>query len=250
MALDSQHCLAGASHGLEHQAGVKLLFEPSGGETLTALLSHLAQIRAKHPHSTVILHPPDHLLCPEESFVKAVNVASHLAVSHSQYVTLLGVAAAQNWKPLSGCLYTRACVGRLGRYRLFQVASFADAPKPVASKATPARPMLWNTLVMVGQASTIWKLASFCMPALTARLGDHCEAAGDDDEIPPVEAACADERVNHLFPRLLLRVPNYVIALELSDALRAEWGTRRQIAKALARIRRMFLPTFRLATRA
>ncbi len=148
--------------------GVEVVRQPSDRGTAAGLMLGLAHVRARDPFAEVAVFPADHHVRDAASWCAAVRrarAAARLAVSG---VSLLGAPADRpatdlGWivpgEPLTGGnpddLPTRR---RAVNSRVSVVRRFVEKPPLPQALSLLEQNGMWNTMVVVGRVSSMWRL--------------------------------------------------------------------------------------------
>ena len=195
------------------------------------------------PDATVVILPSDHFVYPEWRFVTQVQVAIQAAERLDDRILLLG-AAPTDIEDEYGWIVPSDDLGRHPAHRVFAVESFVEKPAPAEAARLYQRGALWNTLVMVARARTLWELACERLRHLTPYFSVLQSAIGT-----PREARVLDE-VYKTMPRvnfssdLLERASDRIAMQSLDGVMWNDWGQPARIVESLLAIGRQ--PAFSL----
>ena len=140
--------------------------EPANLDTAPGVLLGLVHAMHHDPDATVVILPSDHFVYPEWRFVAKVQVAIQAAERLSDRILLLG-ATPTGTEDEYGWVVPSDDLGRQPAHRVFAVESFVEKPSPAEAARLYERGALWNTLVLVARARTLWDLACERLPNLT-----------------------------------------------------------------------------------
>ena len=211
--------------------------QPVNLDTAPGLLLGLVFAMHRDPDATVVILPSDHFVYPEPRFVEQVQVAIQTAERLDDRILLLG-APPTNAEDDYGWIVPSGEIERGPTHRVFAVESFVE--KPPASEAARLyhRAAVWNTLVLVASARTLWELACERLPTLIPFFTVLRSAIGT-----PREAAVLDE-LYETMPRLnfssglLERSPDRIAMLPLEGIMWSDWGQPARIVESLLAIGR------------
>ena len=217
--------------------------QPANLDTAPGVLLGLAYAMRRDPDATVVLLPSDHFVYPEWRFVAKVQVAIQAAERLRDRIILLG-AAPTDVEDEYGWLVPAEDLGRQPAHRVFAVESFVEKPAPPEAARLYERGALWNTLVLVARARTLWELARERLPNLIPFFEVLRTAIGE-----PREQEVLDElyetmpRVN-FSSELLERASDRIAMQSLDGVMWNDWGQPVRIVESLLAIGRQ--PAFSL----
>jgi len=148
----------------------RLVLEPSGRDTLPALVLALSVIREHDPDAVVAVLTADHLIEPVEVFAATLARGFAVAESRDDALVTFGVvpdhaATAFGYLELGAPLDGSAVV----------VSRFAEKPQRPRAEQLLAQGALWNSGMFVWRASTFLRAAAAFAPD-TVRLVDQVRA--------------------------------------------------------------------------
>ncbi|HUR14131.1 MAG TPA: mannose-1-phosphate guanylyltransferase [Mycobacteriales bacterium] len=185
-AVDAEHVWLAAGEQLRGQVtqvpAERLVLEPSGRDTLPALVLAMSTIGAEDPDAVVAVLTADHLIEPVAAFATTLAQGFALAESHDDVLVTFGVvpdhaSTAFGYLELGAPLDGAALV----------VARFAEKPQRARAEQLLEQGALWNSGMFVWQAATFLRAAAAFAPdtlALVQRVREGEPAAWD--EVPRV----------------------------------------------------------------
>lgn len=141
----------------------RVVAQPRNCGTAPGILLPLTHVLAAAPDATVAIFPSDHHVPRPRPFLEAVVRAAH--VGGSTPLTLLGVEATEPDTTLGWIVPGKSVEGGMA-----PVEQFVEKPSRRAAEALLRRGALWNSLVCVGPARSIWRLATICVPEVAERF--------------------------------------------------------------------------------
>ena len=217
--------------------------QPANLDTAPGVLLGLVHAMHRDPDATLVVFPSDHFVYPEWRFVAKVQVAIQAAERLGDRILLLG-AAPTDIEDEYGWIVPSDDLGRQPAHRVFAVESFVEKPGPAEAARLYERGALWNTLVLVARARTLWELACERLPGLTpffsvlqAAIGTRREARVLDEVYETMP------RVN-FSSELLERASDRIAVQSLDGVLWNDWGQPARIVESLLAIGRQ--PAFSL----
>lgn len=217
--------------------------QPANLDTAPGVLLGLVHAMHRDPDATLVIFPSDHFVYPEWRFVAKVQAAIQAAERLDDRILLLG-AAPTDMEDEYGWIVPAGDLGRQPAQRVFAVESFVEKPAPPEAARLYERGALWNTLVMVARARTLWELACERLPHLAPFFSVLQAAIGT-----PREAGVLDE-VYETMPRvnfsseLLERAADRIAMQSLDGVMWNDWGQPARIVESLLAIGRQ--PAFSL----
>lgn len=156
----------------------RLVLEPSGRDTLPALVLAMATISAHDPDAVVAVLTADHLIEPLAAFATTLERGFAVAEEHDDALVTFGVvpdhpSTAFGYLELGAPLDGGALV----------VARFAEKPQQARAAQLLEQGALWNSGMFVWQAATFLRAAQAFAPdtvALVERVRDGDLAAWDE----------------------------------------------------------------------
>ena len=217
--------------------------QPANLDTAPGVLLGLVHAMHRDPDATLVVFPSDHFVYPEWRFVAKVQVAIQAAERLGDRILLLG-AAPTDIEDEYGWIVPSDDLGRQPAHRVFAVESFVEKPGPTEAARLYERGALWNTLVLVARARTLWELACERLPGLTpffsvlqAAIGTRREARVLDEVYETMP------RVN-FSSELLERASDRIAMQSLDGVMWNDWGQPARIVESLLAIGRQ--PAFSL----
>ena len=217
--------------------------QPANLDTAPGVLLGLVHAMHHDPDSTVVFLPSDHFVYPEWRFVAKVQVAIRAAERLRDRIILLG-ATPTDIEDEYGWIVPSDDLGRQPAHRVFAVESFVEKPSPPEAARLYARGALWNTLVLVARARTLWEVACERLPNLIPFFAVLREAIGT----PREQGVLAE--VYETMPRinfssaLLERAADRIGMQSLDGVMWNDWGQPARIVESLLAIGRQ--PAFDL----
>jgi mannose-1-phosphate guanylyltransferase len=211
--------------------------QPLNLDTAPGVLLGLAFAMHRDPDATVVIFPSDHFVHPEQRFLNRVRVAIQAAERLEERILLLG-APPTNIEDDYGWIVPSDYLEFSTTRPVFAVESFVEKPPAPEAAGLYRRGALWNTLVLVARARTLWDLACELLPTLTPFFEVLQPAIGT-----PQEARVLDE-LYETMPRvnfssgLLERASDRIAMLPLEGVMWSDWGQPARIVESLLAIGR------------
>lgn len=211
-----------AGEALGGQRAGQVILEPNYCGTASGMFLPLTYVRAWDPSATVVIFPSDHFVFPENRFLEMVRRAISGSRILQDRLLLLGVRPTHleldfGWMNVGGVL------GWSGGSCVRQVDSFIEQLDHVQALNAMAKGALWNTSVIVGKVSTIWKLGWQYVPVIMERFERLGKAIGSTHEGRMLRQLYQKMPILDVSSELLQRVPECLGMIELEDVLWSDW---------------------------
>ena len=213
-----------------------IVAQPENRETAPGILLPLLRICRRYPDPVVAVFPSDHFVLHEELFMAHVDLACRVVEHYPSYLVLLGMEP-DGPEPEYGYILPGDRLSRFGPLAVRQVARFVEKPDPGAARDLILDGGLWNTMVMVFQASTMLKLVRRSAPLLHGAFQRISDAVGTWGERSAIAEIYGEmEAVN--FSRAVLEPVSQLetsplLVLPVRGVLWSDWGSEQRIVKSL-----------------
>ncbi|CAE6760996.1 sugar phosphate nucleotidyltransferase [Nitrospira defluvii] len=200
-----------------------VLVQPRHLGTASEVFLSLTYIRARDPEGTVLISPSDHILLPEERFLREVLYAVRAA---EQLTTKLVLLASRPEGPQAeyGWILPDHQLLRFGSRTIRAVKTFIERPEPPLAQLAYASGALWNTGIMAGKVEAFWNVGRKVLPNVMALFERLTEAIDTRKEAEVLRTMY--ERMPCLsFSRdLLEHAPGETAMMEMSGLWWSDWG--------------------------
>ena len=218
----------------------------------------LARVLAQDPDATVYLFPSDHFVHPEEPFLELLRKAARVVDARPERLVLIA-ARPDRVDTDYGWLVPRGPENdeQRGRPWLAPVERFYEKPQQADAERLYRSGGLWNTMILIGKARTLWSAGVRSVPDVVARLSPlrrvwrARQEVGDDGAGGDAEVRESVERIYDDLPRsdfsghVLARSCARLMALKLDGPVHwSDWGRFDRIAESLTALDRV--PNFAL----
>jgi mannose-1-phosphate guanylyltransferase len=205
----------------------RVVVQPSNVGTTAAIINSLLRITSLAGNPIVGFFPTDHHYSKEMRFVASLRLALKVATDRPDTVILLGASAEHpeveyGWiEPGTGleCPFTHS---------LHRVNRFWEKPSIHTAQSLHARGCLWNTFVMIGQASAFLDLLKVAVPRTV-------QAFDADPGMAQGEAAYAALTPGDFSQQVLSVSTERLAVLRLGDVGWSDLGTPERVLSAMAR---------------
>ncbi len=140
--------------------------QPRNRGTAAGVYLALAHILARDPQAIVILMPSDHYIHPEGAFVRTMWDAIATAHSAPERILLAGAPADRAESDYGWIVPGSPVASRCGTWSLRAVRQFIEKPPPSEARDLYRNGALWNTMITITAARTLWSLGRAWYPAL------------------------------------------------------------------------------------
>ncbi|MGH7963649.1 MAG: sugar phosphate nucleotidyltransferase [Candidatus Binatia bacterium] len=228
----SRHHREEVAQQLAHWPAANVIVQPTNRETTPGILLPLAHLSHRDPEATVAVFPSDHFILDETTFMATVGKAVAEVQYYPQSPILLGMKPEGAEEGYGWIEAGRYEPGRESR----AVHRFCEKPASAYACKLLDRGALWNTLVFVVSAPTLWAMVRQAAPDLchtfnTVRL--------------MLRSAHAPLFTEHVYETM--RVVNFSIGVcePLASWLRvmpvpevgwSDWGSMERICASLQRL--------------
>jgi mannose-1-phosphate guanylyltransferase len=228
------HC-QDARHQLAGRWLKSVILQPSNCDTLPGIILPLTHIYARDSKATVIIFPSDHFIHPLESFVRLMESAVR-AVDELPNLLLLVGAPADSPEPDYGWIYPAQKIRESKDYPIFRVQQFLEKPSQAHAATAMACGGLWNTLIMVVKAHTLWQLGRIYAPEILRLFEMLYEVIGTSREERVLESIYEIMPSKNFSEHLLAPAADHIGLLPMKDVLWSDWGRKKRIIETLERI--------------
>jgi len=220
----------------EVQLPGRLLEEPANRGTAAGVMLPLVYVLAQEPEATVLILPSDHFVLPDEQFVPNLERAAHLAECLPNRLVVLGAAPTRpqadfGWVEAGPFLEGMADFGARSVKRFYEEPSHEEAERFLQ------RGYFWNTRIMAVKARTLWTIGQQLFPGMLKRfenlldllkLINNGNASRDLEKLALRDVYRGLETAN--FSRRVLRAPEWITLLPMSDLSSTNWGHDGRVA--------------------
>jgi len=220
-----------------------LILQPAKRGTVAGIFLPLMYIRASDPEATVVIFPSDHFIYPEDGFSVVMERSIKNAEWLADRIILLG-ASPSSPEPEYGWIQPGPDLGWTFGHGVRAVQSFLEKPEYAKAYAAWRAGALWNTMIVVAKAETIWRLGWRSFPWLMRMFERIAEAIGTPQYQAVAEAAYQGLPIMDFASDVLQKVPDQLAVIELNDVIWSDWGKAERIVETLRRIGRQ--PAFPL----
>ncbi len=226
-----------------------LIEQPRDVGTAPGVFLPAAYVLAHDPDAVVALFPSDHFVYPEDAFCRHVNRAFDLAESYADRVLLMGAVPSRPETDY-GWIGSRRGPG-VGRTRTqlrgpLEVTDFREKPDANEANLLLRQGCLWNTMVMVAKAQTLWSLGRQCLPEMMYGFDAFLlvlRAIRERQIGPEFETIALGRLYEELAPAdfsrdILQQAPERSMVLPMDGVDWCDWGQPQRVSETLERLDR------------
>lgn len=217
---------------LAGRAAGRVVFQPENRGTAPGVFLPLTYVLAEDPDATVAIYPSDHFVYPEGAFLEAVAEATWILERSPHTAILMGVVPDYPESDYGWILPGSAA----GDDRVRTVTRFLEKPPSSAARDAMAKGGLWNTLVIVAKAKSLWRLGRHCVPGLMELFQWLAMSVNTTKESEVQHFVYRTMPVRDFSRDVLQRVPEMLAVMEMSGVLWSDWGRPARIDSALRQI--------------
>ncbi|OGC77096.1 MAG: hypothetical protein A2Z27_01660 [candidate division Zixibacteria bacterium RBG_16_50_21] len=234
---------------LRGRAG-NILFQPANRGTAAGIFLALTYVRRYNPLATVVIHPSDHFVYPEEHLIQALRRVVGLVPLLSDRLILVGIVPNEIEVDY-GWILPDQSLGWYGEHEFRTVSSFLEKPGSTQAREVADSGGLWNTFLMVATVETLWQLGWRCLPGLMQLFEILEEKIGTNRE-EGVLHSIYQKMFSHDFSREVLeQAVDRAVVYQLESVLWSDWGREERIVQSLCQVGRRphFLESILRSTR-
>lgn len=233
IVIDQSH-ISFAEFQLSTRPFIRVIHQPRNLDTAPGIFLPLTYVRLIDPKATVIIHPSDHFVFPEERYIAIVREI--LAESSSiNNLILLGVIPDRleleyGWV-IPGPMISKRwpCI--------YSVQSFVEKPTLAKAEAAMNSGAFWNTFVLIGKAEFIWNLGRKYLPEMMSSFDLLADAIGSAREAEVISSIYEKMPKSNFSSDLLQRASEFVDVAKLEGITWSDWGNCDRVLDSLKKIR-------------
>jgi mannose-1-phosphate guanylyltransferase len=223
-----------ARRQLEGRGGV-LVVQPANCDTAPGVFLPLTYVCAADPGATVAIFPSDHFVYPETQLVGAVRHAVRAVELLEDRLILLGIQP-DGVDLEYGYIQVDRYLGGYGAHSLWHVGRFVEKPERHLAKTFAEGLVLWNTMIIVAKAQTIWKLGMDVLPEMMCLIETLVPAVGTPREDWLLHGIYQTMPTRNFSMDFLEQVVDKISVLDMKDVIWSDWGRPKRIVQSLRRI--------------
>jgi mannose-1-phosphate guanylyltransferase len=212
-----------------------IIIQPANRGTAAGIFLALTYVRRYDPRATVVIHPSDHFVYPEEHLIRELRRVVELIPLLGDRLILVGIVPNQMEMDY-GWILPGHSLGWYGEHEFRSVSAFVEKPSPTQARKAADSGGLWNTFLMAATVETLWQLGWRCLPGLMELfeiLGEKIGTIGEDQVLQSVYA----KMLTHDFSRKVLeQAVDRTVVYRLENILWSDWGREERIIHSLCQV--------------
>jgi mannose-1-phosphate guanylyltransferase len=212
-----------------------VIVQPSNRDTLPGIFLPLAHIYARDSKATVAIYPSDHFIYPQANFLRMMERAVQAAEDMPHLLVLVG-APANSLELDYGWICPGSAIWTSGDYSVRKVRQFLEKPSHAHATAAMACGGLWNTLIMVVKAHTLWQLGCIYAPEVLKYFERLYDVIGTSREETVLESIYETMPARNFSTDLLTPAAGQIGVIPMKDVLWSDWGRKERIIETLSYI--------------
>ena len=209
-----------------------VIVQPTNRDTLPGILLPLTHVFARDPKATVAIFPSDHFIYPENNFRNFVEKAVQAAEALPDRLMLVG-AQAHSLELEYGWICPGKQIREFGGHSVLSVMLFLEKPARAQATVAMSRGGLWNTMIVVSKAQTLWQLACDHFPEIMMLYKQLLEVIGTSHEEETVKAIYEIMPARNFSSDLLAQAIDHIGVMPMKDVMWCDWGRKERILEIL-----------------
>ena len=229
--MDQSHWLEAWPQLIGQQVG-RVIWQPRNRGTAAGVFLPLSYVRAHDPEATVVILPSDHFVYPASRFLESVRQAiSHIENMKSRVMLL--TVKPDRFEQDFGWVIPGSVMNSHNGNLVYQVQNFIEKPSSEETREVMKRGGMWNTMIVVAKAKTLWEAGLHCVPELMGRLNTIGEMVGTSQEGKVLSTLYRDIPVKDFSRDVLACFTQNLAMLNLEGVLWSDWGRPERIVDTL-----------------
>jgi len=163
---------------------------------------------------------------------ETLRTAVQALATWRRHIILLG-AVPDRPEPDYGWIQTRSGLGWCNGRAIQAVRRFIEKPCFEDARTAMESGAIWNTLILVSSAETLWQLGWDCFPELVLRSEQLRTVVGSGLERHVLRKIYRQMPSHNFSAEFLTRVTQQIAVIELRDVVWSDWGRPERIADVL-----------------
>lgn len=203
-----------------------VLVQPRNPGTAPGIFLSLTYIRARDPEGTVLISPSDHVVFPEEGYLREALYAVRAAETLTTKLVLLALRP-ESLQADYGWIMPDHRLINVGTRSIRAVKAFIERPEPPLAQLAYASGALWSTSVMAGNVDAFWNLGRRRLPNMMALFECLAEAIDTPKEAEVLRTIYARMPCLSFSRDLLEHVRDETAVVEMNGQWWSDWGKPR-----------------------
>jgi len=195
-----------------------LLVQPHARGTAVGVALLISKMLQQDAEATAILMPADHFVYPLAPFNRRLHEAArYVQAQPTRIVTMAAVPQSPEKE-----------YGWIAKDMEGRVEKFHEKPSAETAQRYYEQGYLWNTMITVGRAQTLWDLIESSLPAVTHALAPLIQVGHLD-----LNAAMKDLKPADFSSRVVEPNSDRFQAMELTDVFWSDWGRPERLVESM-----------------
>lgn len=207
-----------------------IFIQPANRDTGPGMVFSLLQLKRRYGDAIVAVFPTDHYIENDRTFIRHVARATQLIECMPDKIAILGITP-DRIETGYGYLLPDHPVKRCEK--TYHIKAFSEKPGASEARRIISLGGIWNTFVMVFKLSRMLEILKEYVPGEYRALADLHSS--------PWKAETIYRTLDswNFSTRVLTRIPQHLIMLEIDDVRWSDWGTRESIERTFRRLNRI-----------
>jgi mannose-1-phosphate guanylyltransferase len=199
-----------------------IFVQPFNRDTGPGVIFSLLNLERLYGDGIVAVFPTDHFIDNDQDFMACVQHAANVVSRMPDKIAMLGIVPD---RPECGFGYILPSDPLEGFENTYAVQTFREKPSLHAASQIISCGGLWNTFVMVFRLSRMMELFGEFVPREFEKLSPLRES--------PEKVATIYHDLDswNLSTRLLARIPEHLIVIQIEGVRWSDWGTRESVER-------------------
>ena len=211
-----------ATEQIQELPAKNIFIQMDNRDTGPGILFSLLQLERIYLDAIVAVFPTDHYIDNDNAFIGHAGRATRLVAEMPDKIAILGIVPNQ---PETGYGYLLPDFPLRKCEKTYHVKAFIEKPSLSTACEIMAMGGLWNTFVMVFKLSRMLEILKKLVPDSFYLMSELVRS--------PHKAVNIYENIDswNFSTRVLTRIPQDIIILEIDDVAWSDWGTRESIER-------------------
>jgi mannose-1-phosphate guanylyltransferase len=209
-----------------------IIVQPANKDTLPGIFLPLTHVYVRDSKATVMIFPSDHFIHPENNFYQVMEKALQAAEELPDMVVLVG-APALSLQLEYGWICPGDQIWSAENHSVRAVKRFLEKPSISYASEAMACGGLWNTMIVVAKAKTLWQLGWHYCPEVLKHFERLGSAIGTSREEAALEAIYEVMPSRNFSSDLLTPAAGRTGVISMEGVLWSDWGRKERIVETL-----------------
>ena len=222
----------------------RILEQPEARGTAVGIFWPLSCVLREDQDALLLILPSDHYFYPEEQLIFQMRRAVSVAMGHPEEVILVAATPDAPETDYGWIEPVRDPASDSVSSSILRVSSFHEKPSPCQASQWLKDGYLWNTMITVAYAKTLWCLGREVLPEVATILGefDHGVGCRFDNSRPDdsLFQTYAELPIKDFSRDVLARITEKTLVMALEGVFWSDWGRPERLYESLDRLRQEF----------